>query len=217
MSLWWRRLAVVLCLLAAGLFRPSVVRDFPGDGQLLWTRDKAVLYVFSQRHGYRMNLLAWPVAFLFSWTYDRVSWPTTIFDLTPDGVVRHEFTNLGHRDLIGLGDYVTSGSARWTGERFEPHQEVVPDSYRDDAATGAGGWSRRSVSIPESGDRVIEFTLGGRPTRLRLSRDSGGVSVDLDRGNNRPIERLWTAITRLRWVSAAEYDTLMRDGRAWNE
>ncbi len=216
----------MLCLLSAGVFRPSVVRDFPGTGQLLWQGDKAVLYVLQQRKGYRMPYLAWPVALVFSWTYDRVSWPTTIFDLTPDSVARHDFANLSYRDLIGLGDYASSGTERWTGERFEPHHEAVPDSYGYNATTGTlslssreysdvDGWSRRYVSIPESGDRAIEFTLGGRPARLRVSRFSGGAAIDLDRGGNRPVERLWMSSTRLRWLSAAEYDTLMREGRAW--
>ena len=103
-----------MLLVAALIIRPPVIVDTAGHGRLLWRHDKAVLYVAQSRLGYRMPALAWPFTIVLGWKVpDRMALPTTVFDITQDTVVRHDFTHLPNHELFGFGDYASTGTERW--------------------------------------------------------------------------------------------------------
>ena len=218
--------SLALLLIASSFFNIYYLSS-SGDGDLLWNRNEAYLFIHGERRGYHVSYLGY-LAEVVKEYFGVIDLPdderpfTIIIRITPSGIERH-----GEKDQFGyftpVDDTIYAGRNdsnlwKWAGTHFQKagidEQEKLKgiEGLSKKNFTNVSGWSAR-YSITSNIKEEFPITLGGKSMTVQvttLSLGAGEVSVDLLR-HDLPAEMLFHRSGQPRRVSRSEYQQNFND------
>ena len=219
--LLWLGIGVTIAALAASALIPVYyIREDGLPSQLLWSSERAHVFIASNQVGYKWSYLKRARLRLFPAPFgaapDRTTPSVDAITIAPDGTNRQLRKDTQLPALGVVGGNVASASVLWTVDGFPalsaPEQAQVAETAYLREFSGVNGWSKRTFHPDRAfNEQVISFVIGDMQARLRVfSPEPGVVAIDLDRGAG-ATTRLWSSDQRGHFVSKDHYESWFRN------
>ncbi len=221
---WGGSAAILMVLIIAAATPVYWVRHDGLPSQLLWSAERAHLFIASNAVGYQPSHLKRAllrfVPAPFGLPEDDTRRSVDVITITSSGVEKQKRGNTTLPALGVVGDVVASAKTFWMGDTTRalsvPEQvQVVETAYLNEFSD-IHGWSKRTLHPFIGGnEELVTFALGRQQVRLRVfSPEPGIMAVDIERDGG-AAERLWSLDQRGRVVSEDVYESAFRP--AWKE